>query len=47
MTEGNIAVEKLKALWPERIRRCEEFRGDTWITLKPGVLVEACPPAAG
>ena len=40
MTEGNVAVEKLKAQWPDAVLGVEEFRGDTWITLKPSVLVD-------
>ena len=42
MTEGNIAVEKLKARLPEGVVGVKEFRGDTTITVRADNLVEAC-----
>jgi NADH-quinone oxidoreductase subunit C/D len=42
MTEGNIAVEKLKARLPEGVVGVKEFRGDTTITVRAENLVETC-----
>ena len=42
MTEGNIAVEKLRERLPEGVLSVEEFRGDTTITLRVADLVQAC-----
>ena len=42
MTEGNIAVDKLKARWPGTVLDVQEYRGETIVTVRAADLLDFC-----